>query len=223
MEFRGRRDLEVNLKRQKWVGLAALAVMSSSWLMGSQAQNVAGGPGAHPGQPGGAGFPGGQSVPATAPDLAVTLDVVGIGLHSGRGLKLRMTVENQGQTPVTLLRQRSGWLEYSGPDAWNIRIDGPGGSYQFPVYLGWVALPTDADLVTLRQGESFGTLIDMGDAFLVESPAHPKLSETPGTYLATVSFHAPLDKGFLNFLKAKGALLQPLHSNTLEFNVWDGE
>jgi hypothetical protein len=168
---------EVNMKTGKSVWVAALALVSSAWLMQSHAQNA--------GVPGGFGGPA-EEAASTASPLIATLQMV------KPEPQLRLTVENRGTSTVRLLRLRPGWLEYNGGylHDWQIQIEGPGGRYQFPSYSGAVPVPTDKDFIELAPGEAFATIIKVSQASRYEGAKQYDLPQTTGTYTVTVSHHS---------------------------------
>ena len=143
------------------------------------------------------GGPAAPALPTTIPTTIVaTLDIV------KPKLQLRLTVENRGTTSARVLRLRPGWFEYNGGSLhdWQIQIEGPGGHYQFPFFTGLVPVPSEKDFIELAPGEAFSTVIRASEAARHDNGKAYRLSDTKGTYKATVS---------------RGTL----RSNTLQFSV----
>jgi len=178
------------MKTRKSMLVAALALASSAWLMQSQAQNIT----ITGSLPGGLGY----EAPSTgATPLVATLEMVKPELQ-----QLRLTIENRGNSTVRVLRLRPGWLEYSAGSLhdWQIRIEGPGGYYQFPFYTGLVAVPAEKDFIELAPGEAFALLIKVSEATRHGGGKEYHLPQTTGSYTVTISHGA-------------------LRSNTLKFTV----
>jgi hypothetical protein len=104
--------------------------------------------------------------------------------------RVRLTVENRGERPLPIFRLRAGWLEHDNgrPYGWDIKIEGPGGEYRFPLSTGLVPTPTQKDYIELAPGESFSTILCLERAAHWDGGVRRPLASTPGDFTVSVSF-----------------------------------
>ena len=159
--------------------------------------------------------------------LSATLQRVDSQPISPRSVLLRLTVENLGEAPLTLIRLRSRNLErHAAWYGWNIQIDGSNRNWGFVAIPKIVGPLSDGDFIDLSPGESFSLLIDIGQAATRKQPftntdPNAWLFETKGEYKVTVSYTP--DKRFWSQLKREDVSIQSVRSNTLKVAIKSDE
>ena len=154
--------------------------------------------------------------------LVVTLTLQEKKIAAGKPVALLLTVKNQGQSPIHLIRPRSSNITRIHEHGWIIEITGPQGVYGlFPAPRG-VEPVVDTDIIELAPGEFVGAEVTVGHYVLLSRFERPQqeVGHTPGIYRARLTYHAEKGGPFLlKERKQESLFLGPVSSEAVEYEI----